>query len=129
MKQAVAAITLLMMLLIPAVAKADLGIGYQLGSQEGVSIGVNRWDIGVAVDQFEVSLDRRFTTREFPNMYFGLGGQVSDNSNAPIGVRGKVGLSARAGIVELFGEATPTVMFGDAGDFDMNYALGLRIWF
>ncbi|SHI24893.1 hypothetical protein [Ferrimonas marina] len=119
-------------LTLPAVvtpAHAELGLGYQLGSQEGVSLGVNRWDVGVGIDKFSLSLDRRFSTREFPNLYFGLGGQVEDSNGTQVGLRGKVGLSARAGIAELFGEAVPTATFGDNGDLELNYALGFRIWF
>ncbi|GAA5190062.1 hypothetical protein [Ferrimonas gelatinilytica] len=125
----VASAAVLLLGSLPFSALGEIGIGFQLGKPDAVSIGVNRWDIGVSVDDVNVSVDRRFTTRELPNLYFGVGGQVSDNGDAPLGVRGKVGLSARAGFAELFGEVVPTVTFGSRGDFELNYGLGFRIWF
>ncbi|MBY5993012.1 hypothetical protein [Ferrimonas balearica] len=116
-------------LLFALPARAEVGVGYQFGSEEAVTIGVNRWDIAVGTERFVVNVDRRFHTQEFPNLYFGLGGQVSDNSKAPVGLRTKLGLSARAGLVELFGEVVPNVTFGESGDFDVDYAMGLRVWF
>ncbi|MBY6187149.1 hypothetical protein KUV89_11025 [Marinobacter hydrocarbonoclasticus] len=128
MKRILACIGLLS---LPLTAQAAHGVavGYQFGSDEAVAIGVGRWDLGIGTERFVLNVDRRFYTSEFPQLYFGLGGQVSDNSDAPVGLRTKVGLSARADMVELFGEVVPNVTFGDAGDFDVDYALGLRIWF
>ncbi|ADN77551.1 hypothetical protein Fbal_3353 [Ferrimonas balearica DSM 9799] len=122
---------LLGLLSLPLSAQAAHGVavGYQVGTESAVAIGVGRWDLSVGTERFVVNVDRRFHTKEFPALYFGLGGQVSEDSNAPVGLRTKVGLSARADMVELFGEVVPNVTFGDAGDVDVDYALGLRIWF
>ncbi|MBY5922386.1 hypothetical protein [Ferrimonas balearica] len=124
-------LTLLSLLCLPLTVQAShgVGIGYQFGTDEAVAIGVGRWDLGIGTERFVINVDRRFHTSEFPQLYFGLGAQVSDNSNAPVGLRSKVGLSARADMVELFGEVVPNVTFGEAGDFDVDYAIGLRIWF
>ncbi len=124
-------LTLLALLGVPLSAQAayGVGVGYQLGTDDAVAIGIGPWDLGIGTERFVVNLDRRFHTREFPHLYFGLGAQVSENSDAPVGLRTKVGLSARADMVELFGEVVPNVTFGDAGDFDVDYSVGLRIWF
>ena len=110
-------------------AAVGMGLGVQLGTDNGLSIGVKQWDIGVAVKGLVINVDRRFITREFPALYFGLGAQVSDKSDEHVGVRFKVGLSARAGLVELFGEAVPNKTFGSNGDLNIDYHAGLRIWF
>jgi hypothetical protein len=109
--------------------EVGMGLGAQLGTDDGVSIGVQQWDIGVGVRQFVVNVDRRFITREFPAMYFGLGAQVSEKPDEHVGLRMKLGLSARAGLVELFGEVAPTMTYGSNGDLFAEYNVGLRFWF
>ncbi len=114
---------------LPFGALGEIALGYQGGKQEAVSIGINRWDLAIGLDHFLVTADRRFTSRDFPALYFGVGGQVSDRESAPVGVRGKVGLSARAGFAELYGEVVPTLTLGNGTDFEFNYSVGLRAWF
>lgn len=115
--------------LTPHTANA-IGAGIILGSDNGVSIGISPWDIGIAVDDFKLNVDHRWSGREFhPNLYYGLGASISDKDGEQFGVRAKAGMTTRIDQVELFAELVPNLTFGDNGDFDFDFGIGMRLWF
>ncbi|SHI24890.1 hypothetical protein [Ferrimonas marina] len=130
MKRILTALTgLLLATQVQAQSLDGASLGVMLGSDSGVAVGYHHWDMGIAVEHFKVNVDRRFHTDVHPNLYFGLGGSLSEFSGQRVGLRTKVGLSTRVDAVEFFGELVPNVTFGSNGKFHFDYALGMRLHF
>ncbi|USD37955.1 MULTISPECIES: hypothetical protein [Ferrimonas] len=104
-------------------------VGIQLGSDNGVTVHAQGWDVGVSVERFAVSVDRRIPSNINPALYFGVGGMISDTDDEEIGLRLKAGLATQIDQVELFAELVPVFYPGKDLEMDLDYGVGLRIRF
>ncbi|SDJ59116.1 hypothetical protein SAMN04488540_11046 [Ferrimonas sediminum] len=118
---------LAVILVVPTWATPRVGI--QLGSDNGVTVHAQGWDVGVSVERFAVSVDRRIPSNLNPALYFGVGGMISDTDDEEIGLRVKAGVATQIDQLELFAELVPVFYPGKDLEMDLDYSLGLRIRF
>lgn len=128
-------------------ATPEFGVGFGVGSFDVVTLRVERFDIGVGIDDFGVTLDYRLSNQLVTNspsldwLYLFVGGIY--NADADEGYRGRPGekepdeFGLRAGVgahvffnqLELFAQVMPTLYLIEDTDLDGEGLIGARLWF
>jgi hypothetical protein len=138
-----AALPLLLALLAAAPARAQLGIGGQVGTPTGVSLAFGQgpgtvlvaagWDLGgddgVEVEGHYLLRDRRLAgSQTRVRVFYGPGAFIaSRDDDTEAGVSFGVGLAAPlVPELEAYGLLSPRLQLVDETDFDLGAALGLR---
>ena len=122
---------LMFMLIITVSSYSRIGVGLGVGSDTEVLVGVQDLNIGVGVGR-DVSLrvDKHFAVQGTPQLYWGVGGKISENDHEQLGLRGIGGVNFfPEREVELFAQIVPTFYVLEDADLDVEYSLGMRYWF